>query len=157
VLNEALTARALCRRKRFATKAGIHAGADRQPETAEHVAPESVGTSAEFCVEAGGWSFFLSHWNVPPPAIRRSARLKRWKRSRRERIRAFLRGRESFGLGAGRFGSVPYFSVDNFRGPLTPGDRNAAQTTSTLPHAAVSCSVAGEVEPLFLSAKATAR
>ncbi len=139
----------------FATKAGIHASALlKEPQTYEHVPPESVGNERRIMVsKQGGRSSILAALDRLGLGLDKDD-------SRVVALLDEVRGREdagysyesadaSFELLARRtLGTVPrYFSVDSFRVTVErqPGGPVGAVATS---QAVVSVSIAGEAQPL---------
>ncbi len=139
----------------FATKAGIHASALlKEPQTYEHVPPESVGNERRIMVsKQGGRSSILAALDRLGLGLGKDD-------SRVVALLDKVRGREdagysyesadaSFELLARRtLGTVPrYFSVDSFRVTVErqPGGPVGAVATS---QAVVSVSIAGEAQPL---------
>ena len=139
----------------FATKAGIHASALlKEPQTYEHVPPESVGNERRIMVsKQGGRSSILSALDRLGLGLDKDD-------SRVVALLDEVRGREdagysyesadaSFELLARRtLGTVPrYFSVDSFRVTVErqPGAGIGAVAAS---QAVVSVSIAGEAQPL---------
>ena len=139
----------------FATKAGIHASALlKEPETYEHVRPESVGNERRILVsKQGGRSSLLA-------AVERLGLASSKDDPRVDALMDEMKAREdggysyeaaeaSFELLARRMlGDVPrYFSVDSFRVIVErPGD--AKTGAATVSQAVVSVSIAGEAQPL---------
>jgi 2-isopropylmalate synthase len=139
----------------FATKAGIHASALlKEPETYEHVPPESVGNERKILVsKQGGRSSLLAALERLGFAAEKDS----------EKVRALLdevKTREdggysyeaaeaSFELLARRMLSdVPrYFSVDSFR-VLVEHKPEAGRGLTTVSQAVVTVSIAGEGQPL---------
>jgi len=138
----------------FATKAGIHASALlKEPETYEHVPPESVGNERRILVsKQGGRSSLTSALErLGLPADKDDARVQALLdevKSREDQGYSYEAAEASFELLARRsLASVPrFFSVDSFR--VTVERQGALNGSSTLSHAVVSVSIAGESEPL---------
>ncbi len=138
----------------FATKAGIHASALlKEPETYEHVPPESVGNERRILVsKQGGRSSLTSVLErLGLPADKDDARVQALLdevKSREDQGYSYEAAEASFELLARRsLASVPrFFSVDSFR--VTVERQGALNGSSTLSHAVVSVSIAGESEPL---------
>ena len=139
----------------FATKAGIHASALlKEPETYEHVRPESVGNERRILVSKQGGRSSLS------AALERLGLTAGKDDPRVDALMEEMRAREdggysyeaaeaSFELLARRMlGDVPrYFSVDSFRVIVErPGD--AKSGAATVSQAVVTVSIAGEAQPL---------
>jgi 2-isopropylmalate synthase len=138
----------------FATKAGIHASALlKEPETYEHVAPESVGNERRILVsKQGGRSsltFALERLGLPSDKddARVQALLDEVK-AREDQGYSYESAEASFELLARRaLASVPrYFSVDAFR--VTVERQRGPNGAGTLSQAVVTVSIAGENEPL---------
>ncbi|MFN0219507.1 MAG: citramalate synthase [Hyphomicrobium sp.] len=142
----------------FATKAGIHASALlKEPETYEHVPPESVGNERRLLVsKQGGRSSFLAALErLGLAAPRDDAKVEALfdeMKSREDAGYSFEAAEASFELLARRMlADVPrYFSVDSFR-VLVERKRDGAVDASdmtTVSQAVVTVSIAGENEPL---------
>lgn len=146
----------------FATKAGIHASALlKEPETYEHVPPESVGNERRILVsKQGGKSSLISaleRLGLPSgkddPAVQ--ALLDEIK-LREDAGYSYESAEASFELLARRMlASVPrFFSVDSFRvtverRPHRGGNGKAAgDAAATVSQAIVTVSIAGESQPL---------
>jgi 2-isopropylmalate synthase len=139
----------------FATKAGIHASALlKEPETYEHVRPESVGNERRILVsKQGGRSSILASlerlgFTVDKDDARVAALLDEVK-AREDAGYSYEAAEASFELMARRaLQSVPrYFSVDSFR--VTVERRPGAQPgAATVSQAVVTVSIAGEAQPL---------
>ena len=142
----------------FATKAGIHASAlIKAPETYEHVAPESVGNERRILVskQGGRSSLTVALERLGLPADKDDPRVETLLeevKAREDQGYSYEAAEASFELLARRsLASVPrYFSVDNFRVTVErQGDtQRGPNNFSTLSHAVVSVSIAGEAEPL---------
>ena len=141
----------------FATKAGIHASAIlKEPETYEHVQPESVGNRRRVLVsDQAGKSNLVSRAGAPGhrrqhATTRASARCSM--RSRRARRWAMpTRAPDaSFELLARRLlGEVPqFFTVDSFR-VMVEKRHNAVGKLVTVSEATVKVFVDGDAEPLW--------
>ncbi|MEQ1652520.1 MAG: citramalate synthase [Hyphomicrobium sp.] len=138
----------------FATKAGIHASALlKEPETYEHVRPESVGNERRILVsKQGGRSSMLAAlerlgFDAGKDAAKVQALLDEVK-AREDQGYSFEAAEASFELLARRMlDDVPrYFAVDSFRVIVErPADGNGRAATQS--QAVVSVSIAGE-EPL---------
>ena len=139
----------------FATKAGIHASAlMKEPETYEHVRPESVGNERRILVsKQGGRSSLMSALerldlagstdDAKVQALLDEVKL------REDGGYAYEAAEASFELLARRMlDDVPrYFSVDSFRVIVErPADGNGRAATQS--QAIVSVSIAGEEQPL---------
>ncbi|MEZ5900807.1 MAG: citramalate synthase [Hyphomicrobiaceae bacterium] len=140
----------------FATKAGIHASALlKDPQTYEHVAPESVGNERRILVsKQGGRSSILSSLDKlgitadkDDPKI---AALLEEVRLREDQGYAYEAAEASFELLARRMlETVPrYFSVENFR-VMVERRHNAVGKLVTVSEATVKVSIAGESQPLW--------
>ncbi|MEO1720444.1 MAG: citramalate synthase, partial [Pseudomonadota bacterium] len=137
----------------FATKAGIHASAIlKEPETYEHVAPESVGNERRVLVsDQAGKSNVIAELNrigleVEKSDPRLSVLLDEVKQ--REAVGYAYEGAEaSFALLARRtLGSVPnYFAIDSFR-VMVERRHNANGDLVTLSEASVKLSFPGTDE-----------
>lgn len=140
----------------FATKAGIHASALlKEPQTYEHVPPESVGNERRILVsKQGGRSSILSSLEKLGLAADKDdakvAELLEEVRAREDQGYAYEAAEASFELLARRsLGSVPrYFSVDSFR-VMVERRRNAVGKLVTVSEASVKVTIAGESEPLW--------
>ena len=139
----------------FATKAGIHASALlKEPETYEHIRPESVGNERRILVsKQGGRSSMLAALerlklgsltdDIKVQALLDEVKL------REDAGYSYEAAEASFELLARRMlDDVPrYFSVDSFRVIVErPGDGKGREATKS--QALVSVSVAGEAQPL---------
>jgi 2-isopropylmalate synthase len=142
----------------FATKAGIHASAlIKEPETYEHVPPESVGNERRILVskQGGRSSLTVALERLGLPADKNDPRVQTLLdevKTREDQGYSYEAAEASFELLARRsLSSVPrYFSVDSFRVTVErQGDTQRGPTNfSTQSHAVVSVSIAGEAEPL---------
>jgi 2-isopropylmalate synthase len=140
----------------FATKAGIHASALlKEPETYEHVRPESVGNERRILVsKQGGRSSIMASLEKLGLAAdkddARIAELLEEVRAREDQGYAYEAAEASFELLARRMlDTVPrYFSVDNFR-VMVERRRNAVGKLVTVSEATVKVSIAGQSEPLW--------
>ncbi len=139
----------------FATKAGIHASALlKEPETYEHVPPESVGNERRILVsKQGGRSSLTSALErLGLPADKDDARVQALLdevKTREDQGYSYEAAEASFELLARRsLASVPQvlFRRQLPRDGRAPG--RALNGSSTLSHAVVSVSIAGESEPL---------
>ena len=140
----------------FATKAGIHASALlKEPETYEHVRPESVGNERRILVsKQGGRSSILS--SLERLGIdagkndQRVSELLEEVRSREDGGYSYEAAEASFELLARRMlGRVPrYFSVDSFR-VMVERRRNALGKLVTVSEATVKVTIPGESTPLW--------
>jgi 2-isopropylmalate synthase len=139
----------------FATKAGIHASALlKEPETYEHVRPESVGNERRILVsKQGGRSSILASlerlgFNVDRDDARVASLLDEVK-AREDQGYSYEAAEASFELMARRaLETVPrYFSVDSFRVTVErrPGTLPGTQAVS---QAVVTVSIAGEAQSL---------
>ena len=140
----------------FATKAGIHASAIlKEPQTYEHVAPESVGNRAASArLEAGR--------QVEHPRDHRASRHpRRRRRQPRDALLEEVKKREASGysyeaaeasfelLARRMLESVPrYFSVDSFR-VMVEKRHNARGKLVTVSEAIVKVFINGDNEPLW--------
>ncbi len=140
----------------FATKAGIHASAIlKEPETYEHVPPESVGNRRRVLVsQQAGKSNILSELErlgiTMPKGDERVSRLLDEVKSRESVGYAYEGADASFELLARRLlGEVPqYFSVDSFR-VIVEKRHNALGTMITVSEASVRVFINGDDEPLW--------
>ncbi|MGL4395830.1 MAG: citramalate synthase [Hyphomicrobium sp.] len=140
----------------FATKAGIHASALlKDPQTYEHVPPESVGNERRILVsKQGGRSSILAALErLGLGADKDDARvvaLLDEVRAREDAGYAYEAAEASFELLARRMlDTVPrYFSVDSFR-VMVERRRNAVGQLVTVSEATVKVSIAGESAPLW--------
>ncbi|MCB1485393.1 MAG: citramalate synthase, partial [Hyphomicrobiaceae bacterium] len=140
----------------FATKAGIHASALlKDPQTYEHVAPESVGNERRILVsKQGGRSSILSSLDKLGIAADKDdpkiAALLEEVRLREDQGYAYEAAEASFELLARRMlETVPrYFSVENFR-VMVERRHNAVGKLVTVSEATVKVSIAGESQPLW--------
>ena len=140
----------------FATKAGIHASALlKEPQTYEHVRPESVGNERRILVsKQGGRSSILS--SLERLGIdagkddQRVAELLEEVRNREDGGYSYEAAEASFELLARRMlGKVPrYFSVDSFR-VMVERRRNAIGKLVTVSEATVKVTIPGESTPLW--------
>ena len=140
----------------FATKAGIHASALlKEPETYEHVRPDSVGNERRILVsKQGGRSSILS--SLERLGIdagkddQRVAELLEEVRNREDGGYSYEAAEASFELLARRMlGKVPrYFSVDSFR-VMVERRRNALGKLMTVSEATVKVTIPGESTPLW--------
>ena len=140
----------------FATKAGIHASALlKEPETYEHVRPDSVGNERRILVsKQGGRSSILS--SLERLGIdagkddQRVAELLEEVRNREDGGYSYEAAEASFELLARRMlGKVPrYFSVDSFR-VMVERRRNALGKLVTVSEATVKVTIPGESTPLW--------
>jgi len=140
----------------FATKAGIHASALlKDPQTYEHVPPESVGNERRILVsKQGGRSSILSSLEKLGIAADKDdpkvAALLDEVRLREDQGYAYEAAEASFELLARRMlDTVPrYFSVENFR-VMVERRRNAVGKLVTVSEATVKVSIAGDSQPLW--------
>lgn len=140
----------------FATKAGIHASALlKEPQTYEHVPPESVGNERRILVsKQGGRSSILASLEKLGISAGKDdakiAALLEEVRNREDQGYAYEAAEASFELLARRMlETVPlYFSVDNFR-VMVERRRNAMGKLVTVSEATVKVSIAGEVKPIW--------
>ena len=140
----------------FATKAGIHASAIlKEPQTYEHVAPESVGNQRRLLVsKQGGRSSILANIEkLGIPVDKDDARLTRLLDEVKNREAAgysYEAAEASFELLAHRMlGSVPlYFSVDSFR-VMVERRHNSRGKLVTVSEAIVKVFINGDNEPLW--------
>jgi 2-isopropylmalate synthase len=140
----------------FATKAGIHASAlMKEPETYEHVPPESIGNARRLLVssQAGKSNVLATLDRLGIAADRDDPRLVGLLDAVKTREAAgysFETAEASFELLARRMlGTVPqYFSVDSFR-VMVERRYNAAGELATVSEAIVKLLVAGSSEPLW--------
>jgi len=140
----------------FATKAGIHASAIvKDPQTYEHVPPESVGNQRRLLVsKQGGRSNILaSIEKLGIPVDKDDARVGRLLdevKSREAAGYSYEAAEASFELLARRMlGSVPrYFSVDSFR-VMVERRHDARGKLVTVSEAIVKVFVNGDNEPLW--------
>lgn len=139
----------------FATKAGIHASALlKEPETYEHVPPESVGNERRILVsKQGGRSSLiaaLERLGLPTGDEANVQALFDEVKSREDAGYSYEAAEASFELLARRtLASVPrYFAVDSFR-VVVERRRDAEQNLVTVSEATVKVSIAGEHEPLW--------
>lgn len=140
----------------FATKAGIHASAIlKEPETYEHVAPESVGNRRRVLVsdQAGKSNlvYELERLGVPmPQGDPRIGALLDEIKSREASGYAYEGADASFELLARRLlGEVPnYFRVDSFR-VMVERRHNAVGKLLTVSEATVRVYINGDKEPLW--------
>jgi len=140
----------------FATKAGIHVSAIlKNPETYEHVPPETVGNERRVLVgDQAGKSNILSALETLGIAVEKNdARLERVLSEVKEREAigyAYEAAEASFELLARRLlGDVPrYFSVDSFR-VMVEKRHNAKGELVTVSEASVKVFVNGSSEPLW--------
>ena len=140
----------------FATKAGIHASAIlKEPETYEHVKPESVGNRRRVLVsdQAGKSNVIaeLERLGISiPKNDERVGRLLEEVKEREAMGYAFEGAEASFELLARRLlGEVPrYFSVDSFR-VMVEKRHNAVGRLVTVSEATVRVFIAGDDEPIW--------
>ncbi len=140
----------------FATKAGIHASAIlKEPETYEHVKPESVGNRRRVLVsnQAGKSNVIaeLERLGIQiPKNDERVARLLEEVKEREAMGYAYEGAEASFELLARRLlGEVPrYFSVDSFR-VMVEKRHNAVGRLVTVSEATVKVFITGEDEPIW--------
>jgi 2-isopropylmalate synthase len=146
----------------FATKAGIHASAIlKEPETYEHVSPESVGNRRRVLVsDQAGKSNLLYELERLGVDINRGdprvAELLDEVKSREAVGYAYEGADASFELLARRMlGEVPhYFSVDSFR-VMVEKRHNAFGKLVTVSEATVKVYINGDKEPLWSVAEGT--
>ncbi|MEZ5842260.1 MAG: citramalate synthase [Hyphomicrobiaceae bacterium] len=140
----------------FATKAGIHASAIlKEPETYEHVKPESVGNRRRVLVsDQAGKSNILAELERVGIAVNkddpRVGRMLDEVKAREAMGYAYEGADASFELLARRLmGDVPqYFSVDSFR-VMVERRHNALGELVTVSEATVKVFVDGESQPLW--------
>jgi 2-isopropylmalate synthase len=140
----------------FATKAGIHASAIlKEPETYEHVSPESVGNQRRVLVSnQAGRSNVVSELErlgiAMPKGDERIGRLLDEVKAREALGYAYEGADASFELLARRLmGEVPeYFRVDGFR-VIVEKRHNALGKIVTVSEASVRVFIAGEAEPIW--------
>ncbi len=140
----------------FATKAGIHASAiQKEPETYEHVRPESVGNQRRVLVSnQAGKSNILAELErlgiATTKSDERIQRLLEEVKAREAMGYAYEGADASFALLARRLlGSVPeYFTVDSFR-VIVEKRHNALGRLITVSEASVRVFVSGEAEPIW--------
>ena len=140
----------------FATKAGIHASALlKEPETYEHVRPDSIGNERRILVsKQGGRSSILSSLERlgidASKDDQRVAELLEEVRNREDGGYSYEAAEASFELLARRMlGKVPrYFSVDSFR-VMVERRRNAIGKLVTVSEATVKVTIPGEATPLW--------
>jgi 2-isopropylmalate synthase len=140
----------------FATKAGIHASALlKDPQTYEHVSPESVGNERQLLVsKQGGRSSILAALEKLGIAVDkddpRVTQLLDEVRTRESGGYSFEAAEASFELLVQRtFGSVPrYFSVDSFR-VMVERRHNAVGKLVTVSEAIVKVFINGDETPLW--------
>ena len=140
----------------FATKAGIHASAIvKEPQTYEHVPPESVGNQRRMLVsDQGGRSNVLAELErIGLAADKDDPRVQRLLeevKAREAQGYSFETADASFELLARRtFGSVPdYFTVDSFR-VMVERRHNALGHLVTVSEAQVKVFIKGASEPLW--------
>jgi 2-isopropylmalate synthase len=140
----------------FATKAGIHASALlKEPQTYEHVPPESVGNERRILVsKQGGRSSIMASLEKLGLAAGKEdpkiAALLDEVRTREDQGYAYEAAEASFELLARRMlDTVPrYFSVENFR-VMVERRRNAVGKLVTVSEATVKVSIAGQSDPLW--------
>ncbi len=138
----------------FATKAGIHASALlKEPETYEHVRPESVGNERRILVsKQGGRSSIVASLErlglINGKDDARVSALLDEVKAREDAGYAYEAAEASFELLARRMlDTVPrYFSVDNFR--VTVERRGGGKGASTVSQAVVSVSINGDAQPI---------
>jgi len=140
----------------FATKAGIHASALlKEPETYEHVPPDSVGNERRILVsKQGGRSSLtsaLERLGLPSDKddLRVQALLDEVK-AREDQGYSYEAAEASFELLARRaLATVPrYFSVDNFRVTVERNGERSKSLNGTVSQAVVTVSIAGDKEAL---------
>ena len=140
----------------FATKAGIHASAIlKEPETYEHVPPETVGNRRRVLVSnQAGRSNILSELDrlglVIPKHDERVTQLLEEVKAREATGYAYEGADASFELLARRLlGEVPhYFAVDSFR-VIVEKRHNALGQMITVSEASVRVVITGDDEPLW--------
>jgi len=140
----------------FATKAGIHASAIlKEPETYEHVVPESVGNARRVLVskQAGKSNVLDALTRVGIVADKddpRVSTLLEEVKAREAQGYAYEAAEASFELLARRFlGNVPrFFSVDSFR-VMVERRHNARGELVTVSEAIVKVFINGDQEPLW--------
>ena len=140
----------------FATKAGIHASAIlKEPETYEHVAPDTVGNQRRVLVSnQAGRSNILSELDrlgiQIPKNDARVTRLLEEVKAREATGYAYEGAEASFELLARRLlGEVPqFFAVDSFR-VIVEKRHNALGHMITVSEASVRVSIQGDNEPLW--------
>ena len=140
----------------FATKAGIHASAIlKEPETYEHVRPETVGNQRRVLVsQQAGKSNILAELErfgiTIPKADERVSQLLDEVKAREHVGYAYEGAEASFELLARRLlGEVPqYFRVDSFR-VIVEKRHNALGRMVTVSEASVRVFIEGESEPLW--------
>jgi len=140
----------------FTTKAGIHASAIlKEPETYEHVNPESVGNRRRVLVsdQAGKSNIVaeLERLGIPiPKDDERVAQLLEVIKEREALGYAYEGAEASFELLARRMlGQVPqYFTVDSFR-VMVEKRHNAVGRLVTVSEATVRVYITGDDEPLW--------
>jgi 2-isopropylmalate synthase len=140
----------------FATKAGIHASAlVKEPETYEHVPPESVGNRRRLLVsaQAGKSNILAELARVGVSADKDDPRLGDLLETVKQREAdgySYEAAEASFELLARRtLGTVPqYFTVDSFR-VMVERRHNALGALVTVSEAIVKVKVSGEPEPLW--------
>lgn len=140
----------------FATKAGIHASAIlKEPETYEHVPPETVGNQRRVLVsdQAGRSNILYELERIGIEVPKADARVTRLldEVKEREGVGYAYEGAEaSFELLAHRIlGKVPqYFTVDSFR-VMVEKRHNALGQLVTVSEATVKVFVSGSEEPLW--------
>ena len=140
----------------FATKAGIHASAIlKEPETYEHVAPETVGNQRRVLVSnQAGKSNVISELERlgirVPKSDDRVGQLLEEVKTREALGYAYEGADASFELLARRLlGEVPeYFTVDSFR-VIVEKRHNAVGKIVTVSEASVRVFIKGEDEPLW--------
>ncbi len=140
----------------FATKAGIHASAImKDPETYEHVAPESVGNERRLLVsqQAGKSNIIAALERVGMRIDKDDPRISALYdevKAKEAQGYAYEAAEASFELLARRaFGEVPrYFSVDSFR-VMVERRHNAVGELVTVSEATVKVFVNGDQEPVW--------
>ncbi len=140
----------------FATKAGIHASAIvKDPETYEHIKPESVGNERRLLVskQAGRSNVLAALDRMGLDVLRDDARigtLLEEVKARESAGYAYEAAEASFELLARRtLATVPhYFSVDSFR-VMVERRRNAVGKLVTVSEASVKVFVNGDKDPLW--------
>ena len=146
----------------FATKAGIHASAIlKEPETYEHVQPETVGNRRRVLVSnQAGKSNIVAELErlgiLIPKDDERISRLLDEVKAREAMGYAFEGADASFELLARRLlGEVPrYFSVDSFR-VIVEKRHNALGQMVTVSEASVRVFINGDNEPIWSVAEGT--
>ncbi|HZA02188.1 MAG TPA: citramalate synthase [Hyphomicrobiaceae bacterium] len=140
----------------FATKAGIHASAIlKEPETYEHVKPESVGNRRRVLVseQAGKSNILAELERLGMVVLKDDPRVMRLLEEVKEREAvgyAYEGAEASFELLARRLlGEVPqYFTIDSFR-VMVEKRHNALGALVTVSEATVKVFINGNTEPLW--------